>query len=118
MSDAIGTLSRRQLHLTEIIFDVVHLADVKHQAAYAFSRLETTVKDQTLLEDDLLLLFLLVVDEAKPLDAFDTFDGWWSQFCRHFFDGLFGHILQCCRLLYCSAFFFIGFSDMFLMFSM
>lgn len=51
MTDAKGPLTPWRLRLSVLDYDVVHCAQVKHQAADALSRLETSGADTTQIDD-------------------------------------------------------------------
>lgn len=53
LSDASGRLQRWRLRLQPFEYDIVHRPGVKHQAADAMSRLNTTGTDQTDLDDEI-----------------------------------------------------------------
>ena len=66
MADATGKLARWQLRLSELEFDVVHRAVIKHQAADALSRLETSGADDSSLQDEIPVLLCEATKPTKP----------------------------------------------------
>lgn len=64
-----------RLRFAEMTCDAVHPAGIKHQAAVTPSRLETTGQDQTLLDDDLYLLALVLDGERGITYTLDAQDG-------------------------------------------
>lgn len=64
MSDATGKLVRWRLRLSELEFDVLHRARIKHHAADALFRLSTTGTDETKLDDELLVRLFETVFET------------------------------------------------------
>lgn len=63
-------LAQWQLRVFEFDFEVVHCADIKHQTAYALSRLRTDGTDNAPLEDE-LPVFVIASDEKRD-DATTT----------------------------------------------
>lgn len=72
LSDSTGRLGRRQFHLSEFDFDVVHRAGAKRQTGSALLRQTKTGADTSPLEHG---LSLLVID-VKLLVSFQTYN--WS----------------------------------------
>lgn len=66
MADATAQLARRRLRLSEMELTVVQRACIKHQAADALSRMETTRNKTYLLDDDLPVMTIVA-----PLDESD-----------------------------------------------
>lgn len=56
MTDATRKLARKRLGLSELDFEDVHQVRGKHQAADVLSHLRTTGRDESRLEDDVLVL--------------------------------------------------------------
>lgn len=56
MVKAIDKLARRCLRLSEFVFDVVHSAGIKQQAADELSRLKTKGEEVTPLNDEVPVL--------------------------------------------------------------
>lgn len=56
LTDRTKRLAQWRLRLSEYKFNLIHRAEIKLQAAYALSRLQTTAEDRTLLQDVLLIL--------------------------------------------------------------
>lgn len=68
MADNTGRIARWHLRLSEYDFDIIQRAGVKHQAAGALSRLQTTGKDDTPPEVDLPLIAIDArSDDTKAL---------------------------------------------------
>lgn len=55
-TDATGRLARWSFGSVELYFQAIHKAEIKHQAANAFSSLSTYGSDYTTLESDIKLI--------------------------------------------------------------
>lgn len=65
MSDAFGKLARRRRWLSEIVFDIVHLAGINHQATDAISRIPTARINYTKADNKFQVL-------TRTTDMFNT----------------------------------------------
>lgn len=52
MTECTGKLARWSLGFSELEFDIVHRAGIKHQTADALSRIKTNSEDKTVLDDE------------------------------------------------------------------
>lgn len=69
MTNSTGRHARWFLRLFEFDFGVVHHGDVKHQAAEALPRLQTTIGEVVTLEEDLPLLAINATSDDNSISV-------------------------------------------------